>query len=66
MRSSALLLLLAAALVLLASIAAGLIWDREGPSAVFIAGAAVAAVAWAMLSLLPKESATFPRPPLSE
>jgi MFS family permease len=51
---------------LLASLAAGLIWDREGPSAVFIAGAAVAAVAWAMLSLLPKESAAFPRPPLSE
>ena len=40
---------------LLASVAAGLIWDREGPSAVFIAGAAVAAVAWAMLSLLPDE-----------
>ena len=42
---------------LLASLAAGLIWDREGPSAVFIAGAAVAAVAWAMLSLLPDEQA---------
>ena len=41
---------------LLASLAAGLIWDREGASAVFIAGAAVAAVAWAMLSLLPDES----------
>jgi MFS family permease len=41
---------------LLASLAAGLIWDREGPSSVFIAGAAVAAVAWAMLSLLPKEA----------
>lgn len=41
---------------LLASLAAGLIWDREGASAVFIAGAAVAAVAWAMLSLLPEET----------
>ena len=40
---------------LLASIAAGLIWDREGPAATFIAGAAVAAVAGAMLSLLPDE-----------
>ena len=41
---------------LLASVGAGLIWDREGAAAVFIAGAAVAAVAWAMLSLLPDES----------
>ena len=40
---------------LLASVAAGLIWDREGPAATFIASAAVAAVAWAMLSLLPSE-----------
>jgi MFS family permease len=40
---------------LLASLAAGLIWDREGPAATFIAGAGVAAVAWAMLSLLPDE-----------
>lgn len=40
---------------LLASLAAGLIWDREGPGATFLAGAAVAAVAWAMLSLLPEE-----------
>ena len=43
---------------LLASLAAGLIWDREGPAAVFIAGAGVAALAAAMLSLLPDE----PRP----
>lgn len=43
---------------LLASLAAGYIWDRAGGSAVFIAGAGVAAVAWAMLSLLPDE----PRP----
>jgi len=39
---------------LLASLAAGLIWDREGAAATFIAGAGVAAVAWAMLSLLPE------------
>ena len=41
---------------LLASLAAGLIWDREGASATFIASAGVAAVAWAMLSLLPEEN----------
>lgn len=40
---------------LLASIGAGLIWDREGASATFIAGAGVAALAWAMLSLLPED-----------
>ena len=38
---------------LLASLAAGLIWDRDGASATFIASAGVAALAWAMLSLLP-------------
>jgi len=38
---------------LLASLAAGLIWDREGASATFVAGAGAAAVALAMLSLLP-------------
>src|SRR3954451_23166368 len=37
---------------LLASIGAGLLWDREGPSAVFVTSALVAAVAAAMLSLL--------------
>ena len=37
---------------LLASLAAGLLWDREGAAAAFIAGAGVAAVALAMLSLL--------------
>ena len=41
---------------LLASIGAGLIWDRDGGGATFLAGAAVAAVAWAMLSLLPEEA----------
>ena len=40
---------------LLASLAAGLLWDREGSSATFIASAAVAAAALAMLSLLPQE-----------
>jgi len=38
---------------LLASLAAGLIWDRDGSSAMFIASAGVAAVAMAMLTLLP-------------
>lgn len=37
---------------ILASLAAGLLWDRHGPEATFLAGAAVAAVAMAMLSLL--------------
>jgi MFS family permease len=41
--------------VLLASLAAGLIWDREGPAATFIASAAVATVALAMLRLLPDD-----------
>ncbi len=40
---------------LIASLAAGLIWDRHGADATFLAGAAVAAVALAMLSLLPEE-----------
>jgi MFS family permease len=37
---------------LLASLGAGLLWDREGSSATFITSAAVAAVALSMLSLL--------------
>ena len=40
---------------LLASLAAGLLWDREGSSATFIASAVAAAVAMAMLSLLQEE-----------
>jgi MFS family permease len=40
---------------LLASLGAGLLWDRDGAGATFIAGAAVAAVAMAMLSLLPEQ-----------
>ncbi len=37
---------------LLASLAAGLLWDRDGAAATFIGGAGAAAVALAMLSLL--------------
>ena len=40
---------------LLASLGAGFLWDREGPGATFIAGAGIAAVAMAMLSLLPEQ-----------
>jgi MFS family permease len=40
---------------LLASLGAGWLWDREGPSATFFTSAAVAAVALAMLSLLEDE-----------
>jgi MFS family permease len=39
---------------LLASLGAGMLWDRDGPSATFIASAGLAAVALAMLSLLPE------------
>jgi MFS family permease len=38
---------------LLASLGAGLMWDRDGAHATFLAGAGLAAVALAMLSLLP-------------
>jgi MFS family permease len=40
---------------LVASLGAGWLWDREGASATFIAGAAIAAMALAMLTLLPEE-----------
>jgi MFS family permease len=40
---------------LLASVGAGLLWDRDGASATFIASAGLAAVALAMLALLPEE-----------
>ena len=40
---------------LLASVGAGLLWDREGSAATFATSAGVAAMALAMLSLLPKE-----------
>ena len=39
---------------MLASLGAGLLWDRGGPAATFIAAAGVAALAGAMLVLLPK------------
>ena len=45
---------------MLASLGAGLLWDRHGPDATFIAGSAVAAVAMAMLSLLPEERKARP------
>jgi predicted MFS family arabinose efflux permease len=38
---------------LLASLGAGWLWDRHGPDSTFLTSAAVAAVALAMLSLLP-------------
>ena len=41
---------------LLASVGAGLLWDRSGAAATFNAGAAIAAVAGAMLVLLPKRA----------
>ena len=40
---------------LLASLAAGLLWDRDGSSATFLASAAVATVAMTMLGLLPRD-----------
>jgi MFS family permease len=40
---------------LLASVGAGLLWDRDGASATFMASAGIAAVALAMLTLLPEE-----------
>ena len=40
---------------LLASLGAGFLWDREGPSATFVTSALMAAVAAAMLSLLGEE-----------
>jgi MFS family permease len=41
---------------LLASLGAGWLWDREGASATFLTSAGIAAVALAMLNLLPDES----------
>ena len=41
---------------LLASLAAGILWDRDGSSATFLASAGVAAAAAAMLTLIPTES----------
>ena len=42
---------------LLASLGAGLLWDRDGSSAIFLTSAAVAAAALTMLSLLPDDRA---------
>ena len=44
---------------LLASLAAGILWDRDGSSATFLASAAAAAVALALLSLLPEENSSL-------
>jgi MFS family permease len=41
---------------LLASLGAGMLWDREGSAATFATSAGVAAMALAMLSLLPEEA----------
>ena len=46
---------------LLASLAAGLLWDRDGSQATFIASALVAAAAGAMLTLLPEDSSSLRR-----
>ncbi|HWI76831.1 MAG TPA: MFS transporter, partial [Sphingomicrobium sp.] len=46
---------------LLASLGAGWLWDREGAGAVFVTGAGIAAMAWAMLSLLPDERSAVSR-----
>ncbi|MBA2636346.1 MAG: MFS transporter [Sphingomonas sp.] len=43
---------------LLASVGAGLLWDRQGASAIFIASSAIAAVAAAMLMLIPANRPT--------
>jgi len=47
---------------LLASLGAGMLWDRDGSSATFLASAGLAAVALAMLMLLPEErNSSLPR-----
>ncbi|MEQ7873286.1 MFS transporter [Sphingomonas sp. ASV193] len=46
---------------LLSSLGAGLIWDRDGASATFLAGAGLAAIAGAMLALLPEDSSETAR-----
>ena len=45
---------------LLASLGAGLLWDKHGAHATFLAGAGAAAVAMVMLSLLPEQRASPP------
>jgi len=44
----------------LASLGAGWLWDRQGASATFLTSAGVAAVALAMLALLPEERTSPP------
>jgi len=44
---------------LLASLGAGWLWDRHGPESTFVTSAAVAAVALAMLTLLPDRKSTI-------
>ena len=48
---------------LLASLGAGMMWDRDGSETVFLASAGIATVALAMLMLLPEEprSSSLPR-----
>jgi hypothetical protein len=41
--------------LLLASLGAGFLWDRDGSSGTFLASAGVAAAAGVMLWLLPRE-----------
>ncbi|HYI42202.1 MAG TPA: MFS transporter [Sphingomicrobium sp.] len=43
---------------LLASVGAGLLWDRDGAGATFMASAGIAAVALAMVALFPKDRAS--------
>ena len=45
---------------LLASLGAGMMWDRDGSSTTFLMSAAVAGAALAMLSLLPDEPRRYP------
>jgi MFS family permease len=45
---------------LLASLGAGMVWDRDGSSATFLTSAGVAAVALAMLALLEEERPSRP------
>jgi len=51
---------------LLASLGAGWLWDREGATATFATGAGVAAVALAMLALLPEDSPSLQKGEFTE
>jgi len=52
--------LAAGAALLLASVAAGLLWDRFGPAATFLAGAAISAAALAGLAAVSRHLAARP------